>query len=229
MTATTTLPLIVLTGGGSTSGGSGAFPGGAVNSLQYQINGTTFGGISSGTTNGFQLCGFNVTSGVTVAPSCSLPGVPVVLETTSSDTLGYGYRANFLSVSGGTTFALSLPAASGNIAANLPFAIYNGNSGNASLTPTTPNNINALTGQGALSILPKWADFLYQDSASTINWHDLGGGIPTFAAFPVCGDGTHALNFSTSTGIGCQTLTGGTAGYATIDSERNRADAARDR
>lgn len=131
-----------------------------------------------------------------------LYGAPVVSETGSTDTLAASYRGNFLNVNGGTTFGLTMPAASGTLAANFPFAIYNGNSGNTTITPTTPNNINALTSQAALTILPEWFDVFYQDSGGTINWHELGGGgLPTYAAFgSTC---TTALTWSTSSGIGC--------------------------
>lgn len=184
----------------ATGGGTGlSAP--TAHSLIVAEGASTFSLVTSSATNGFYSCGFNVTSNTAVDPTCVLGGVPVVLETAASDTLAYSYRANFLAISGGSTFGFTLPAASGNLAANLPISLYNGNSGNAAITPTTPNNINAGTSQAALTILPKFADFIYQDSASTINWHDLGGGIPTYAAFgSTC---TNGITWSTSTGIGC--------------------------
>jgi hypothetical protein len=184
----------------ATGGGTGlSVP--TAHSLVVAEGSSAYNLVTSSSTNGNYLCGFNVTAAAAVDPTCALVGVPVVLETVSSDTLAYGYRANFLSISGGSTFALSLPAATGNLASNLPFVMYNGNSGNATLTPTTPNNINAGTSQAALTVLPKFADFIYQDSASTINWHDLGGGLVTFASLgSTC---TNGMDWSTTAGWSC--------------------------
>jgi hypothetical protein len=181
----------------------------AAHSLVVAEGSSAFNLVTSSTTNGYYGCGFNVTGAAAVDPACSLGGVPVVAETGATDTLAYSYRANFLNVSGGTTFGLTLPAVSGNLASNLPFAMYNGNSGSATLTPTTPNNINAGTSQAALVVPSKWADFVYQDASSPANWHDLGGGVPTAAAFPssACGSTTF-LQMTTLGAFTCGTPAG---------------------
>lgn len=168
--------------------------------------------VTSPIVNGFYVCGFNVASAPTpVDPSCSLSGIPVISETGASDTLAFNFRGAYVNVNGGSTFGLTLPTiGSGNLASNLPFVIQNQDSGNLTITSTSPNSIDSGSSGGSITILPKFAAFMYQD-VSGPNWFSLR--LPTFAAFPPCADTTgNHLNFTTAGGFTCGTSSSGGTG-----------------
>ena len=202
------------TGGALSSGACGGGGSGTVNAaVQYSFpyysaagSSTQISGVAPPTTNGVWYQVYNVTGGAAVQPQNTLGGVPVNAQSGNYGLL-YSDRAAYVKMSGGTTATLTLPQVTGNTSFNFPFITQNLNSGNLSLTANAADKIdNSATG-GTTTVLPKFASFVYQDSsAAPGNWWTVV--FPTYAAFgSSCGDGTHALNWSTSTGIGCQTLT----------------------
>src|SRR6185312_15499247 len=136
---------------------------------------------------------YNVTAGSAVAPSTTLPGVPVNAQSASYSLL-YSDRASFLNYSGGTTATATLPQVTGNTASNFPFVTQNGNSGNETLQANAVDKIDGSSVGGTSVLLPKFAAFVYQDSSSAPgNWWSIK--FPTFAAFGSnCGDSTHAMS-----------------------------------
>lgn len=155
--------------------------------------------LASPATNGFYLCGFNVTGSAALDPTCSLPGVPVNTPSTPY-TMLYSDRASYQRLTGGSTFGMTLPQITGNTASNFPFLFNNGNSGQLTLTPNAADKIdNGSTGAGE-TFLPKFAGFMYQDQSSAPgNWWSVP--FPTLQAFgPTCVNG---LNWSTTSGFGC--------------------------
>jgi len=131
---------------------------------------TTVASNTPAAVNGIYQVIHNVTTGAAVAPTQVLAGIPVNAQTGSTYTLAYSDRGTFIRVSGGTTFTLTLPAASTNLASNLPFIVGNFNSDTMSLTPTTPNNIDGGSGQASETLPSNWAALVYQDAGSPINW-----------------------------------------------------------
>jgi hypothetical protein len=165
----------------------------------YWTNATNLSKVTAPSVNGLYSLVYNITGSAAVAPTKMLAGVPVNNQTGSTYTLLYSDRATYLPLTGGSTFTLTLPAASGNLASNLPFLVNNKNSGNLTVTPTTPNNIDGGSSQASATVLPNWAAWMYQDSASPINWWSVK--VPTYGAFgSTC---TNGITWSTSTGFGC--------------------------
>lgn len=155
--------------------------------------------LTSPSTNGFYLCGFNVTGSATVDPTCPLAGVPVQTPTTPY-TMIYSDRASYQRLTGGSTFGITLPQIVGNTAANFPFLFNNGNSGLLTLTPNAADKIDGGSTGAGETFLPKFAGFMYQDQSSAPgNWWSVT--FPTLAAFgSTCSNG---LNWSTASGFGC--------------------------
>ena len=189
----------------STGGGGIGLSSPTAHSLLVAEGASNMNLLTSPSTNGYYYCAFNVTGGVPVDPTCNLAGVGVA-ATSAGATLDYSGRATYQKVSGGTTATLTLPQVTGNTAANYPFVTGNFNSGNETITANASDKIDNGSTGGSTTILPNWASFVYQDSSSSPgNWWTIK--IPMFAAFPVCGDSSHALSFATSTGLGCQSIT----------------------
>jgi hypothetical protein len=167
--------------------------------------------VTSPAVNGFYACGFNVTGSAALDPTCSLQGIGVTAESGNYSLL-FSDRLAYVKESGTTTSTLTLGQITSNFAANYAFVTQNLNSGNETLQTNAADKIDGGSTGGTQTILPKWAAWVYSDSSSAPgNWWTAI--VPTFAAFGSnCGDGTHALNWSTTAGIGCQTLTGGGGG-----------------
>jgi hypothetical protein len=174
-------------------------------SLLLAEGSSNFALVTSPSVNGSYLCGFNVTASAPVDLTCPLPGVPV--DATNPATLLYSDRANYLNWTAGT--ALALPAVAGNFASNFPFVIKN-----TSTTLTITPNAGAsdlIDSAASGTLIPNFAAFVYQDS-TTAPGHWFTIKVPTFAAFgSTCGDSTHGLSWSTTTGFGCQSITGSAA------------------
>jgi len=154
------------------------------------------------TVNGLYTVTENVSGGAATAETFSLPGVPV--DATNPATLLYTDRANYLNWTSGT--ALALPAVATNFASNFPFVIKN-----TSTTLTLTPNVGAsdlIDSAASGTLIPNFAAFVYQDSTSAPgHWWTVK--FPTFAAFGSnCGSSTQALSWSTTTGFGCQSITG---------------------
>jgi hypothetical protein len=188
-------------------GGSGTVASGTVNGLAYYTASTTTGTLTPPSVNGIYNCVYNVTASATVAPTCVLSGIPVNTPSTPYPQV-YSDRGTFQRLTGGTTFTFNLMQITGNGASNYPFVIGNGNSGNLTLTANAADKINNSATGGSSTVPPGWLAYVYQDSSSAPGnwWPQI---VPTLAALPPCGDGTHALSGSPTTGFGCQTLSGG--------------------
>ena len=198
----------------NTGGGSGTVNPATQYALPYYVNPGSdkyVSGVAAPTTNGTWFPCYGITASSAVAPSLCLPGVPVNAKT-NNYTLAYTDRGTHIRYSAGTTATLTLPAAAGSFASNMPFSVGNFNSGALSLTPTSPNNIDGGNTQAASTIPPNFGAFIYQDSSSPINWWSLK--FPLLSAFPNCVDsGGNHLNFTTSTGLfSCGTSGGGGGG-----------------
>jgi len=156
-----------------------------------------------------QPCVSTPSGGVGQPCAYALQGVPI--DATNPATLLVTDRANFLDWTAGT--ALALPSiASAGFGANLPFVLRN-TSTTLTVTPNVGHS-DLCDGSATCTILPNFASFFYQDGVT--NWKRVY--FPTFSAFGSnCGDGTHALNWSTTTGIGCQALTGAVTSVSNSD------------
>lgn len=187
------------------NGGSG-ISNPTAHSLLVAEGSSAFNLVTSSTTNGNYVCSFNVTASAAVDPACNLVGVPVNAQS-GSYTLLYSDRASYVKESGGTTATLTLPAISGNFATNYTFVTQNLNSGNLTLTVTSPNAIDGGSAGGSITIPPNFSAFIYSDTAGP-NWFSVK--FPNLAAFPSCSGASNALTFSTTTfQFGCNTITGG--------------------
>lgn len=129
--------------------------------------------LPSPTTNGFYQIGFNVTGGVAVNPSANLGGIPFNPNsegTCATASIAANNRGSLVYCSGGTTSTVLLPVATGNTASNFPFVLCNFNSGQMTLTPQAPNNIDGQSSQASDTIFVNDCAFIYQDAGSPINW-----------------------------------------------------------
>ena len=218
-------PTGILANGNATgcSAGSGTVnPASQFSDAYYSAAGsaTTISGVTAPTVNGLYSVFYNVIANAAVAPTLNLVGVPI--DATNPPTLLYSDRASYLNWTSGT--ALALPAVTGNFAANMPFVIKN-----TSTTLTMTPNAGAsdlIDGSASGTIIPNFAAFVYQDS-TTAPGHWFTVKFPTFAAFgSSCGSSTQALNWSTTTGFGCQTITAtATAGGSNTQIQYNNSGA----
>lgn len=171
--------------------------------------------LNSPTTNGYCVVGFNITSSAAADPTCALLGVPVNLQS-SSYTLLYSDRASEILFTGGATATLTLPAhTTTGFGANFPFVSPNFDSGNLTTTATSPDTIDGGSAGGSVTTIPNFVRFFYNNASG--NWQSIS--MPMFAAFgSTCGDATHALNWSTTAGFGCQSISGGGGGSSALSS-----------
>ena len=145
------------------------------------------------------------TSGPTAAaPVWGLPGVAVNnnSETTCiGATLNIIDRATSIFCSGGTTGAFTLPVhTTPGFGSNYAFDIFNGNSGNLNLSPTT-DTIDRGT------LLPGWTAYLRNNLSG--NWQS--NQFPTYSAFgATC---ANPLSWSTTAGFACLPGTSGGIPY----------------
>jgi len=116
-------------------------------------------------------------------------------------------RAAGIFCSGTTTATFTLPVHStSGFGVGFPFFIFNGNSGNLTLSPTT-DTISTST------VFPNWVSFVYNNPLG--NWQNPT--MPTVGAFPSCSDtGGNHLNFVNGTGITCGTSSSGGGGGYTL-------------
>lgn len=181
----------------------------AAHSLLIAEGASAFSVVTSPSVNGFYACGFNVTGSAAVDTTCSLQGVAV--NTPSTPYTGvYSDRASYQRLTGGTTFAYTLPQVTGNTAANMPFVVQNGNSGTLTFTADAADKIDGSATGGTSTVLSNFAAFVYQDASSAPgNWWTIK--FPSFAAFPAaCGDtGGNHVNFTTAAGFSCGTSSSG--------------------
>lgn len=176
---------------------SGISSSGANNALQMSNGSGGFNNTAPPSVNGVYPCGYVVTASASVPLTCTLAGVPI--DATNPATLLYSDRQTYIKWTSGTT--LTLPAISGQFGTNMAFVIQNLAGATVAITPTTPNNIDGGSSQAASSLLPNWTAFVYSDTAGP-NWYTIK--IPNFAGF---GSGcANALNFSTTTGFGCNSV-----------------------
>jgi len=153
--------------------------------LAYYNSGTSITSTIAPTANGFYVCGYNVTTGVATAPTCSLAGVAVIPF--ASNPLPSTVNTNLVTFNSGSPTAVTGPT----IANNVVFAMFNLGSGLVTYSPAS----GTLSGS---SLIPQYAmAFQYTDNTNTFL-----PVLPTLQSFPNCPDtnGNH-LNFTSSTGL----------------------------
>jgi len=139
--------------------------------------------VTSPTTNGYYVCGFNVTASAAVDPTCSLQGIPITASPASPLTAAI--NANLITYSSTSPTAVTGPTLANNIA----FGILNTNTGLVTYTPAS-GTVNG----NATQIIPNnYLAFEYTDNTNT-----KMPVMPTIAAFPNCT--TTALQFTSATG-----------------------------
>ena len=196
----------------------GGTPGGSTDAIQYNGGGGTFSGLNSPTTNGNCVVSFNVTAGVAVVPTCSLPGVTVNAQS-GSYSLAYTDRSAYLRFSGGTTATLTLCQITGNCASNFPLVVQNFNSGSLTITANAADKIDGGALGGSITLLPNQVAFIYQDSSSAPgNWWSIKLRNSSFPRQWSCqsglGDGLNAIAAGTYLQSFCYNDTGSTVTLA---------------
>jgi hypothetical protein len=191
-------------------GGGGGTPGGIDKSIQYN-NAGAFGGVPSPVLPGNYIVNYNVPSTSAVTPTITLPGVPIVTPSSPySPSAGCpNDRAVFYNVTGGSTFTFNLPLITGNCSFNLPFDLYNGDSGLVTFNASGSDTVNGSGAGGSDTLFAKWAIFEYQaPTISPGSW--IGFKIPTLAAWTDCHGANQGSNFNATTGaFGCVTFSAG--------------------
>jgi hypothetical protein len=182
-------------GDGTWSAPSGTLSSGTTYGMAYYTGSTTVGSLTPPTANGNYVCGYNVVGGVAVAPTCTIPGVPVNAFVGTSDTVTSAMNAELLTTSNGSATTMTGPTLAGNIV----FSVFNIGAGTVIYTPASGSQ----TGFGKL---PQYAfGFQYTDNTNT--FFPI---MPTLQSFPSCSTGSSALTFTTATGLfGCNSITGG--------------------
>src|SRR5271166_3672730 len=198
-------------GGG---GGGGCAPGGSTDALQYNGGGTcSFGAVNSPTSPGIYLVNYNVPATSAVAPSITLPGIPVNAQSGTTYTIGaanyWNDRATLITAtnSAAQTYTAVNPANTG-FGFNMPYVLWNRGTASGALT----ENASGFTINGGASLLipinwvaPHWSD--------GVNWFAVR--YPEFAAFPNCTGGGNALQFTISTGtFACGSSSSGVSSFS---------------
>ena len=194
-------------------GGTCAAPGGSgtVNNASqyaepyYSASGSTniISGLAPPAVNGTWQSVWNVSGAAAVTKTVTLGGVNV--DTSNPATLLYSDRTSYLPWTSGT--ALALPAVttcdtSHNFGCGMAFALQNTEGATLTVTPNAGQS-DLIDGSATATLLNKFATFVYQQpyTSGAGAWNTVK--FPTFAAFgSTCAS---ALNWSTSTGFGCQT------------------------
>jgi hypothetical protein len=166
--------------------------------------------ITSPSTNGNYICGFNVTTSAAVDATCNLTGVPVL--TPATPYIGvYSDRATVQLLSGGSTFSWTAPQITGNTASNMPVLFINNNSGSLTFTANAADKVNGGALGGTYVTPTLWATFMYQDNSTAPgNWWPLT--VPTLAGFPTNCTGGIVLSASGVWSCG----SGGSGGISSI-------------
>ena len=185
----------------------GGTPGGTVNSVQYQLNSTTFGGITSPAVQGQYDCGYFPTTGTAVTPTCPQVGFGGGQDLTGSSTaLTVAYSDNgqidrHVKAASGTG-AITLPTPTTLNNANFGFKYCNDSAQTDVITPTTLT-IQAGTGSAAstLNVAPGVCYFIQPDpSAATTNWvADISQASGASAGGVPFGPGAGSVNVMTVT------------------------------
>lgn len=199
--------LFEITGTLTPTGGGTGISAPTAHSLLIAEGASNFGLITSPTTNGYYLCGFNVVAAVAVDPTCNPIGVPVDAQLGTTYTIGTSQpdRATLITAnnSGAQTYTAVNPASTG-FGNNFPYVIKNIGTGAVTETSSGFN----LNGGTSLLIPPSWTAFHWSDNTNYIISR-----LPDFGAFPTCADtGGNHLNFSSTTGVfscGTSASTGG--------------------
>lgn len=225
-------------GGGSGGGGGSGNPGGAVNSVQYNVGGTSFGGVGP-LTNGQLLIGstgnppvaaaLTAGSGITITPAAG--AITIAATASGGNVTGSGLTAHAVIVGAGTTNIAAL-ASTGS--ANQIF-ISNGTTLDPSWTTTLPTAaFPALTGDvttsaGSLtttlaSVITAGGPTGNTTTVPVITW-DAKGRLTAVStasiAFPVTSvSGTGAISVSPTTGapvVSVATATASALGVVSVD------------
>jgi hypothetical protein len=182
-------------GDGTWSAPSGTLSSGTTYGMAYYTGSTTVGSLTPPTANGNYVCGYNVVSGVAVAPTCTIPGVPVNAFVGTSDTVTSAMNASLLTTSNGSATTMTGPALAGNIV----FSMFNIGAGSVTYTPASGSQIG-------FGKLPQYAfGFQYTDNTGT--FFPI---MPTLQSFIDCHTASSAVTFTLATGLfGCNSITGG--------------------
>lgn len=187
-------------GGGSTNPASQfAFP-------YYSGAGTasTLSGVPSPTTNGLYTVAYSISGGVASAPIVSLPGISIRPNTVTPDPILQSDRVGLVTESNAGPIAVTGPA----LISNIPFALYNINTGLVTYTPAS-GQVNG----AATQIVPaNYFAFHYTDGTNA-----RMPVMPTIAAFPNAP--TTPLFYTAATGAFSTAIlgaVGGGTGVATL-------------
>jgi hypothetical protein len=208
-----------------TPSGSGTVNGASQYSLTYYSGSgtsTSVSGVAAPTTNGYWVCGYNVTASVALAPSCALTGITPNPQTGTTYTYLYSDRGAYTTFSNASAIAVTLPQAGGTgFASNWYNLSCNIGAGTATITPSTSTisytNGNTYTSAaGSLALTTGQCVFIYSDGTNYFGLLRGAGGIVTFdststgLAQPL-GNGTFTYPVSTSNHL---SLTGTTPASA---------------
>jgi hypothetical protein len=181
------------------SSGTSALPGGSLYSLQYQSPLGTFAGTTPPTANGIYGCGYNVTGGVAVAPTCQVAGIPTNAQTGTTYTYLYSDRTSYTTFSNASAVAVTLPQASSTgFGTNWNNVSCDIGAGTATITPTTStisysNGTSYTAGASSLPLTTGQCAFIYSNntnySAILLSGGGGGGG---------CAQGTCVVNAPTA-------------------------------
>lgn len=96
-----------------TPAGSGSVASGSTNGFAYYTAATTVGSITPPTANGQYACGYNVTAGVAVVPTCPLAGLGsrAVTGATSTDIILYSDNVHTVDYQGSAAVAVTMATA----------------------------------------------------------------------------------------------------------------------
>lgn len=149
-------------------------PAGVNDALQFNLGGA-FGAVTPPTANGLYQCGYNVTSGAAVAPTCPQSGVGgrSITGATTTDLVAFGDVNSIINHDKAATGAVNETLPTGTTLGNSVFGYKycNHSAQTDTLTPTTwtiqPGN--AVAG-ATLSVPSGVCYFIHVDPNSTTNW-----------------------------------------------------------
>ncbi len=161
----------------------------------FQLNGLSISPAFPTTPNGLPfLLTSTPSGGSAVASAWAWPGVTLNAQTGTTYTIALTDRSGLTTTSNGSAIAVSLPqAGTTNFANSFNTALFNINTGLATITPTT-STING----NATQIVPNgWGSYIYSDNT---NYRSLT--VPDISVFPSCA--ASPLGFTSATGVfGC--------------------------
>lgn len=185
--------------------GSGT-PGGSSFGMQYNNSGA-FGGTTPPTTNGQYTCGYTVTAGVAVAPTCPQLGIGgrSITGAATTDTVAFGDNVTVVTHDKAATGAVNetLPTATTLANPNFLYKYCNHSAQTDTITPTTWTiQVGASAGAASASVPSGACLSVKVDPNSSTQWLGDLTNIPTGTGTMTDGSGTSTPNevaLSTST------------------------------